>query len=121
MTAVWAKWAARLAAIVRWNEDGREPPFSPNAEVILMARSGNLPPRFRTKIEGEALGPMLEAGAVVTVSRRLVQAGAIVCVAENDRLVWRRAVCVKDGKALLRSDVAPFPMGGSRTLSVAPI
>lgn len=56
-------------------------------------------------------GRCFEPGALVTVSRRPVEAGRIVCVAENDRLVWRRAVSVKDGRALLRSDIGPFPDG----------
>lgn len=132
MTRAWAKCAACLggvghAALARMaqhgkrlcrltlargrNEDGNQLPFLSTADVIRQARSGRLPRQFRTKIEGEALGPVLKAGAVATVTRRPAQAGAIVCVAENDRLVWRRVVCVKDGKALLRNDIAPFADG----------
>ena len=106
----------RLAAVARRFrrrkvEPLAEAPLLTESEVVAREEAKKLPVRFRATLESDTLRPFLKKGAVLTVSRRPARKGAIVCLAENGRLVWRRVLAARGSSLLLRSEIAPFADG----------
>jgi GNAT superfamily N-acetyltransferase len=56
-------------------------------------------------------GILVLPGEVLEIERGAPTAGSAVCLVSGSRLAWRRVLAVRDGRALLRADVAPFADG----------
>jgi GNAT superfamily N-acetyltransferase len=59
----------------------------------------------------DACGIVVLPGEVLEVELGPASPGRAVCIASGTRLAWRRVLAVREGRALLRADVAPFADG----------
>ncbi len=106
----------RLARFVQQFRRGRiepmgEVPLLTENDVVARERSKTLHFPIRVTLASDTLRPFLKKGAVVTVSASAARKGALVCLSENGRLVWRRVLAARGNSFLLRSEIAPFADG----------
>lgn len=78
-----------------------------DCELKRLAREGNLPEVWRTRVTAACMRPLFSLGNEVTLVRRRPRPGDVVSFVSDDVVVWRRVLRGGPGYLVVRADLAP--------------